>query len=797
MSLEETDLLSVRGEFECTQLKALLTKMILAIKELDAKTGAAEQVGKMALQHSHQQNVSLASLQEEVQTLRKNCIQNDDYCKANDAKIKAQCESFDDLVEVLNSTRNLAVELKATQFKQTEVEASIVKCNKKELELEESISELKKNHLDDSCLTTKKFATLKSQLLQNDVSKRMKLIEDSVKLLTPQDNAMVEKEDFPKALHDLEERVDKLSRQSCKRDADIRFIASRVEQPSPRTIVHTDIDLEIETSKKRLSEVEGKLKVVASLSEKTGRLEEQQKAFTKRHESDIVAVNSRLEELQSKQQDVDLKAPKKLEKELTEIRKTVQTSFQSVTAFKEEIQESMNKQKESLKSAQAKYDSKMRDFLAKAENMTSRFETIEKAVQETSSFPSKIDKLKQKLEASTRDVTNRLNDTLQRTIQLEINERNVPYAALQKELKGLTAKMTEMEDGTGKPMNSQRSQLSALNEKVEIVYKELVGQLELCHEAMNAMKQDLKNELTHYEQNYKVDSGKYEAMVKELSNTLTALELRQITLSNSVDELTARFMKFLKNDEFLNLSQNTSVIRSVTGTTLVGNAGGTLLPKELDFYNVGNFLPPPPAEASVLSVPAVEKSASAAYQKTSTPSAISTSKLYDSNSSIAHDTNRLATTTPPPQANAAPFPQLKPYQQPQPHTITYNQPPPQPNHYKGAENRSVTPVSMPASARRPKLGVELLEAMHNSTKDTMVSVLNVTPGGACDEAGVEPGDIVLLWNNTPIFSKADFGKCVEGSSLGSIIDLILLRQREQPDGKIIQQQLLCKVVMKE
>jgi len=79
---------------------------------------------------------------------------------------------------------------------------------------------------------------------------------------------------------------------------------------------------------------------------------------------------------------------------------------------------------------------------------------------------------------------------------------------------------------------------------------------------------------------------------------------------------------------------------------------------------------------------------------------------------------------------------------------------------------------------RPLLGVEVIEVEHPATRELSVTVINVTPGGAAEEAGLRVGDIISKWDEIPITCKADFAQAVNAAPIGSQVILQLIRQSQ-------------------
>jgi hypothetical protein len=76
---------------------------------------------------------------------------------------------------------------------------------------------------------------------------------------------------------------------------------------------------------------------------------------------------------------------------------------------------------------------------------------------------------------------------------------------------------------------------------------------------------------------------------------------------------------------------------------------------------------------------------------------------------------------------------------------------------------------------RPLLGVEVIE-VQGPNGELHVTVMNVTPGGAAEEAQLRPGDVIQYWDEMPIHCKADFAQAVSSARIGSTVMLQVARQ---------------------
>jgi len=76
---------------------------------------------------------------------------------------------------------------------------------------------------------------------------------------------------------------------------------------------------------------------------------------------------------------------------------------------------------------------------------------------------------------------------------------------------------------------------------------------------------------------------------------------------------------------------------------------------------------------------------------------------------------------------------------------------------------------------RPLLGVEVNE-VQGPNGELNVTVVNVTPGSAAEEAQLRPGDIIAHWDEIPIHCKADFAQAVSQARIGSQVTLQVIRQ---------------------
>lgn len=92
--------------------------------------------------------------------------------------------------------------------------------------------------------------------------------------------------------------------------------------------------------------------------------------------------------------------------------------------------------------------------------------------------------------------------------------------------------------------------------------------------------------------------------------------------------------------------------------------------------------------------------------------------------------------------------------------------------YEPLAKAAAAPAALPTE--RPLLGVEVVEVA-GANGELNVTVMNVTPGSAADEALLQPGDIIAHWDEMPIHCKADFAQAVSGARIGSTVNLHVAR----------------------
>jgi Ca2+/Na+ antiporter len=96
---------------------------------------------------------------------------------------------------------------------------------------------------------------------------------------------------------------------------------------------------------------------------------------------------------------------------------------------------------------------------------------------------------------------------------------------------------------------------------------------------------------------------------------------------------------------------------------------------------------------------------------------------------------------------------------------------------------------------RPLLGIEVIE-VQGPNGELHVTVMNVTPGGAAEEAQVRPGDVVQYWDEMPIHCKADFAQAVSGARIGSTVMLQVSRQTRVGPAATATSAVYCKLVVR-
>eukprot|EP00667_Euglena_gracilis_P027693 EG_transcript_34454 len=78
--------------------------------------------------------------------------------------------------------------------------------------------------------------------------------------------------------------------------------------------------------------------------------------------------------------------------------------------------------------------------------------------------------------------------------------------------------------------------------------------------------------------------------------------------------------------------------------------------------------------------------------------------------------------------------------------------------------------------QRAVLGIEVLEQDDPATGGIHLTVVDLTPGGPAEEAGLKKGDIIMRWDDTPVLSKADFARMVQLTGVGAHVVLQVVRQ---------------------
>jgi len=81
--------------------------------------------------------------------------------------------------------------------------------------------------------------------------------------------------------------------------------------------------------------------------------------------------------------------------------------------------------------------------------------------------------------------------------------------------------------------------------------------------------------------------------------------------------------------------------------------------------------------------------------------------------------------------------------------------------------------------QRTVLGIEVLEVDDPATGGVHLTVVDLTPGGPAEEAGIKKGDIIMRWDDTPVTTKADFARMVQLTAVGAHVVWQVVRQPRQ------------------
>ena len=68
-------------------------------------------------------------------------------------------------------------------------------------------------------------------------------------------------------------------------------------------------------------------------------------------------------------------------------------------------------------------------------------------------------------------------------------------------------------------------------------------------------------------------------------------------------------------------------------------------------------------------------------------------------------------------------------------------------------------------------------------------VLNISPGGAADKAGLEPGDVIISYNGKPIRNRDELVSMVTATKPGSTVPVVIVRDRAQRTVSVTVEEL--------
>ena len=68
-------------------------------------------------------------------------------------------------------------------------------------------------------------------------------------------------------------------------------------------------------------------------------------------------------------------------------------------------------------------------------------------------------------------------------------------------------------------------------------------------------------------------------------------------------------------------------------------------------------------------------------------------------------------------------------------------------------------------------------------------VLNISPGGAADKAGLEPGDVIISYNGKPIRNRDELVSMVTATKPGSTVPVVVVRDKQQKTVSVTVEEL--------
>eukprot|EP01006_Ploeotia_vitrea_P026308 TRINITY_DN59280_c0_g1_i1.p1 TRINITY_DN59280_c0_g1~~TRINITY_DN59280_c0_g1_i1.p1 ORF type:complete len:711 (-),score=77.29 TRINITY_DN59280_c0_g1_i1:1563-3695(-) len=405
--------MSLPTEINGAFLHTILTKIIAAVQELDGRTAATEKdIKGVKSQCSLNKGLS-ESLEERILDHAKRLNEVEDAS----TKLKVDSEKLVELEEevtvVENRMRKSLADLKDVKEKQVELEEAMVgvRCELQEADVE--IHGLQDNHQhlqEEQAVLTKKISSLKNQ--SDSLDRQIKQTDREVKHSLKENSDTVSRKEITR----LEELVDALKK---KRETDYRSLSHRLDQ-----VASPNMDNDVKGLKKVMGELEGKYKSLHVASDKINRFDEQLKAFIKRHETDIVAVNMRIEDSQQqKPEDVVKGVTKRFERDVVELRRKIDMVIGNVASFKDELNAEVGKQRDQVKVFSAKQDSKLREIVAKAQDLVTRMDEVEKrdaSVIDHGDIAAKYDRLRHKVDSNFKSMAQNVADTGARIESLEL-----------------------------------------------------------------------------------------------------------------------------------------------------------------------------------------------------------------------------------------------------------------------------------------------------------------------------------------------------------------------------------------
>eukprot|EP00996_Jenningsia_fusiforme_P004608 NODE_544_length_2118_cov_6.152731_g502_i0.p1 GENE.NODE_544_length_2118_cov_6.152731_g502_i0~~NODE_544_length_2118_cov_6.152731_g502_i0.p1 ORF type:complete len:683 (+),score=197.41 NODE_544_length_2118_cov_6.152731_g502_i0:205-2049(+) len=363
-----------------------------------------------------------------------------------------------------NKVTDMSREISQLAFKQQEIEESVLHLRMEQQQADAEIAGLRatkqlmqdghnslhKKIEDEHSSVGRRIASLKQQA--DNLEGLVKRVESEAVNNTPQSDraqqrdsernrdkskpsAAVERELRPR-VEKLEELVEKMTK---KRELDARTLTAMGHQLNQTA--SSGILNEIAEVKEALGEIDQRQRHANATAEKANRLDEQMRAFVKRHEADIVAANVRIDELASQRgEELVRSAAKRVDKDILDIRKRSDYSVQLLQALKDEVNAELAKQRETSRAAQTKTETKLRELSLKGQELSSRLEHAERAVQAPVDASSRVDKLGKQVEVKNKDLTRQLIGVMQRVAQLEVGKQ----AQLTEEMKELSARMERL-----------------------------------------------------------------------------------------------------------------------------------------------------------------------------------------------------------------------------------------------------------------------------------------------------------------------------------------------------------------